>query len=110
MQTGESRAERLRVSPVHRSVIGKRRILGVPMGYVVMNFSGIFSIAWFAQEWPIALLAVFNFWMLRIIFKKDASLIEIWFRYYGQAEHYEPWPHASNKDQREKLIGHQKAW
>lgn len=110
MQTGQSRAERLRTSSVHRAVIGKRRILGVPFGYTVLNFSGMFSLAWFSQEWPLALLAVFNFMVMRILFKKEPSAVEIWFRYRAQAERYEPWPHPSTKDQRGKLIGHTKAW
>ncbi|MBU2753043.1 VirB3 family type IV secretion system protein [Acidithiobacillus thiooxidans] len=111
MQTGESRAERLRKSPVHRAVIGKKRVMGVPFNYTVMLFSGSFSFAWVTQQWPLALLPFILFAGLRYIYKDEPYFVEVYFRYIRQHERYEPWPHASFQDQRPKdLIGHGKAW
>lgn len=111
MQTGESRSERLRKSPVHRSIIGKRRVLGVPYSHTVILFTACFSTAWFMQQWPMAVLPFILFAGLRHIYKNEPYFVEIYFRYIRQHERYEPWPHASNSDHRPKsLIGHGKAW
>lgn len=111
MQTGQSRAERLRKSAVHRAVIGKKRVMGVPYTYTIMIFSGGLSFAWFTQSWPMAALPFIIFFGLRYIYKEEPYFLEVYWRYIRQHERYEPWPHASFKDNRPKdLIGHGKAW
>lgn len=106
-----NRAERLRTSVVHKSLIGKRRVMGVPFPYAVMNFAGIFAVAWLFQSWPIAAIAIVNFMVMRMIFRKEPSTVEIYFRYIRQGERYEPWVHASHKDGRpNELIGRGQAW
>lgn len=111
MQTGESRTERLRSSQVHRAMIGKKRVMGVPYSHTVMIFSGCFSVAWFLQSWPMVLLPFILFYVLRYIYKDEPYFLEVYYRYIKQHEHYEPWPHANFNDKRPKdLIGNGKSW
>ncbi|MBU2722798.1 VirB3 family type IV secretion system protein [Acidithiobacillus ferridurans] len=105
-------SERRRSSKVYRAMIGRRRIMGIPVGMFVMNMTTSLGLAWMTGQWAILAFAVGTFWVLRHIYKNDPSAVEVYFRNVRQGVFYEPWPHAdtNGRDGRPNEFGKGQSW